>query len=115
MSKVINNEVTEKDFESKDFLIRLNYVETSEPDRIAKDLQNKDQRIAELESLIKELEVYKKALELSIKKGVGLMGYGTVEKDRQAETKWKEQYLEQARKEVEDVKNKRQCRFKKEV
>ena len=30
------------------------------------------------------------------------MGYGTVEIDRQAEIKWKEQFVEKARKELED-------------
>lgn len=49
-----------------------------------------------------ELEVYKRALELAVSKGVGLMGYGTIEKDNQAKVKWGEQFLNQARKEIEN-------------
>lgn len=40
----------------EDFSILLNFVETSEPDRVAKELQQQDQRIAELEKENEEKE-----------------------------------------------------------
>lgn len=50
------SKVTKKDYENENFLIILNYVETTEPDYIAKDIEQKDQRIAELEKELDELK-----------------------------------------------------------
>ena len=50
------SKVTKKDYENENFLTILNYVETTEPDYIAKDIEQKDKRIAELEKELAELK-----------------------------------------------------------